>query len=95
MPIDDNIGLRVRKTISADPGVDRSEASALIVSTRGAPARRALLVGVFVILFATMVYIGVEYGFHAVVRCEMETNSALAQDRGAISEIAMSDACGF
>lgn len=95
MLIDDSVGLKGRKAISFDHGADRLGASPPAVSAGGAFARRALVFGALAILFAAMAYIAAVYGFHAVVRCEIETNSALAQHRGAMSEIAMSDACGF
>lgn len=95
MPIDGSMGLRLRNARLVDPGADRHGASASIVFARGALGRRLLLFGAFVVFFAAMAYIAAMYGVHAVVRCEMETNSALAQNHGAMSQIAMSNACGF
>lgn len=60
-----------------------------------APLRRAVIFGVVSILFAAMAYIAATYGIGAIVRCEIETNGALGQARGAMSEIASSNACGF
>ena len=95
MLIDDSIGLRVRKVISVNSGADRCGVSALIASARGAPARRTIFFGAFAIFLAAMAYIAAVYGFRAVARCEIETNRALVQSHDAISQIAMSSACGF
>lgn len=95
MLIDDRIGLRAPEVISFDPSAGRRGASAPVMCAHGTLARRVFLLAAFAILFAVMAYVAAVYGFHAVVRCEMETNSTLAQHRGAMSEIAMSDACGF
>lgn len=91
MPIGEGVVLGVQNALSAD----RQVALAPSASAHRVVAGRALLCFALVILFAAVVYIAAVYGFRAVVRCEMENNRALAHDHGAMSQIAMSDACGF
>ena len=67
----------------------------LSASINRARAQRILILCAGAMLVAIMVYIAVRYGFDAVVRCEANTYSVLGQDRSAITQIALSSACGF
>ncbi len=65
------------------------------VTTPAYRSHRTLLVGASALLFAVMAYIAATYGLNTVVRCEVETNTALGHGGNAMSEIALSNACGF
>lgn len=61
----------------------------------GARARRTLVLCAGAILLAVVAYFAAFYGFDAVVKCEVNTYSVLGQGRSAMSQIALSSACGF
>jgi len=64
-------------------------------SACGAQGRRILIFCAGALLLATMAYVAATFGFQTVVRCELESNGALGQSGSAISQIALSNACGF
>jgi hypothetical protein len=57
--------------------------------------KRTLVFCACAILFVVMAYIAGRQGLSAVVRCEVETNTALGHSGNATSQIALSSACGF
>lgn len=63
--------------------------------TRGLRVRRLLMCCAAAVLLVSVAYMAARYGFNAVVRCEVETHGALGQGGGALSQIALSNACGF
>jgi hypothetical protein len=87
MLIDGNVGLRAPRAVAVEAGQPSS--------AREQRVRRVLVVCASVVLLAAMAYIAATYGLNAVARCEVETSSALGQGRSAMSQIALSNACGF
>lgn len=64
-------------------------------SMSGVRTRRTLVFCAGAILLAVMAYMAASRGFAAVVKCEVSSHSALGQGRSAMSQIALSSACGF
>jgi hypothetical protein len=64
-------------------------------SIRRARPQRVIVFCAGAILLAVVAYIAASSGFDAVVKCQIRTHSVLSQGRGAMSQIALSSACGF
>jgi hypothetical protein len=87
MLIEGNAGLQAPTAVAVEAGKPSS--------AREQRIRHFLVFCASAILLATMAYIAATCGLNAVARCEVETSSALGQGRSAMSQIALSNACGF
>lgn len=96
MLIEDSVSLQAEKVIAVDPPLQRiDDFRPVVASAHRIRVQRTLVFCVCAILFAVMAYIAATYGLNAVVRCEVETNTALGHGGNATSQIALSNACGF
>lgn len=66
-----------------------------VASSVGRRAEKAIVLCAGAALFALATYVMLSYGFDAVVRCEVNDYRLLRQTRSAISEIAVTNSCGF
>lgn len=78
-------------TLASKDGLPRSVSAPI----SGVRSQRAIVLCAGAILLAVMAYIAASSGFDAVVKCEITIHSILGQDRSAMSQIALSSACGF
>jgi hypothetical protein len=96
MLIEGGESLRPEQVVAVDvPSRWFDDLRSALASAHRIRVQRALVFCVCAILFAVMAYVAATYGLSAVVRCEVETNTALGHGRSATSQIALSSGCGF